>query len=311
MKRVKIVSIKITEAVYRKKNTDGSELVLYLNPSDLDKESYETIYRNHLYCPHPNCRAKLIFISGNVQVNHFRTWRKSETEPLKGLHIEGCPNGIEQEESEKSRRRRDPSYKYNISDEHMSSVLSRAYRAFLQKQGTFGPSMGEGAVKTDGVRNGRMIDTTLSPSGSSALFGEGEDVTEGREPPIPVRKIENVDEKDIGQVRCVVGEVLKFYWDGKKKYAYINLKIKNNKKVKVHFNERFEANNRPQFRLFGFLEDYIKHLETNNTSIICCCIGELNMNKSGIDVRPDRYSAFSINNKKLYAIVHEVSGFEK
>ncbi|WP_040951737.1 hypothetical protein [Gorillibacterium massiliense] len=301
------MSIKITEAVYRKKNADGTELVLYLGPSDLDKESYESIYRDHLFCPHPKCMAKLIFVSGNVQVNHFRTWRKSETEPLKGLHIEGCPNGIEQEESERSRRRRDPSYKYNISDEHMSSVLSRAYRAFLQKQQSYGPLKGGGVVKPDGVGGGK-IDTTLSPTGTSALFGEGEDVTEGREPPIPVRKIENIDDKDIGKVRCIVGEVLKFYWDEEKKYAYINLKTKNSKKVKVHFNERFEANNRPQFRLFGFLNDYIKHLEKNNTPIICCCIGELNMNKSGIDARPDRYSAFSINNKKLYAIVHEVRG---
>jgi hypothetical protein len=306
---VESLSIKITEAVYRKKNTDGTELVLYLNPSDLDKESYEKTYRDHLHCPHPNCNAKLIFVFGNVQVSHFRTWRKSETEPLKGLHIEGCPYGIEQEESEKSRRRRDPSYKYNISDEHMSSVLARAYKAFLQKQGTSEPPKGGDGVKPDMVKDGK-INTTLSPTGSSALFGEGEDVTEGREPPIPVRKIENIDDKDIGQVRCIVGEVLKFYWDEENKYAYINLKIKNNKKVKVHFNERFEANNRPQFRLFGFLDCYINRLEKSHMPIICCCIGELSMNKSGIDVRPDRYSAFSINNKKLYAIVHEVSGLE-
>ncbi|WP_149096186.1 hypothetical protein [Paenibacillus terrae] len=300
------MSIKITEAVYKKYNEDtGKDSAIYLNPSDLDKESYDKVYKGHLYCPHPDCKSKLIFVSGNVQINHFRTWRRSATEPLKGLHIEGCPYGIEQEDSEKSRRRRDPSYKYNISDEHMSSVLSRAYRAFIQSlENSESSNTGSGNLSSGGREETSLM---LPPSGTSALYGEGEDVTEGREPAIPVRRIENINQRDIGTVRCIIGEVLKFYWDAEKKYAYINLKIKNNK-VKVHFNEHFVANNRPQFRLFGFLNDYIQRLKKNNAAIICCCIGELNLSKSGVDVRPDRYSAFSINGKKLYAIVHEING---
>ncbi|WP_027086602.1 hypothetical protein [Cohnella panacarvi] len=279
------MSIKITEALFIR---EGYEKKV-ITPLDMDKQKYKDIYRGYLFCPHPGCTAHLVHVSGDVQVSHFRTWRKSNNpeENIKSKHIVGCPNSIEQSESDKQRRKNDPNFKYRLSDEHISAVLKRAYDAFLKGNH---PNL-SGDSKNKG-NNGSGIPSDLPPTGTAALFGEGEEITHGREPRIPVRFVENIDEKDYVQVRCIIGEISNMQI--KEDYAYINLKSKSGMRIKIHFNESFVVNNKPQF----------------GQSVICCCIGEVTKVESGINIRPDRYVAFSINNKKLYAIYHHLHGFD-
>lgn len=294
------MSLKITEALFLK---NGFSKIV--TPDDMDRESYNKIYKGFLFCPFPNCAAKLIYVDGEIQISHFRTKkrRKNGVSVLKrNEHIKECPNSISYKESEKARRRNDPEYKYNISDDHISTVLNRAYKLYKNVK----PSMSNSSSKQSN-RNKYMkqkIDYSLQPVGLPALFDEGEELTNGREPKIPVRLVENITEKDYIQVRCIIGEVHSFYLDNN--YAYINLTIKNRKRVKIHFNEGFIANNRAQFELFHYVKAYVEILKEDGEEIICCCIGEIYQADSGLNVRPDRYSAFSINNKKFYAIVHEL-----
>jgi len=272
----------------------------------MDKQSYETIYKGYLFCPTPDCNAQLVFVEGNIQVSHFRTWRRSSTrendKDEKGRHIDGCPFSINYEVSEKNRRRYDPEYKYNISDEHISAVLRRAYNAFVKKQnGELELDSGKHNLANRVSRAGSYKNEIL---GTAALFGQGQDLTNGREPRIPVRLLENIDQRDYFQVRCVIGHVSHIHLE--ENYAYINLKPTGNVKVKIHFNESFIVNNHPQFKLFSYLRDYVELKKENKSEIVCCCVGEVKKTDSGVNVRPDRYSAFSLDNKKLYAIVHEV-----
>lgn len=81
--------------------------------------------------------------------------------------------------------------------------------------------------------------------------------------------------------------------------------------IKIHFNENFIVNNRVQFELFPYIKDYAKSKKEVKSEVVCCCVGEVKKTEKGIDVRPDRYSAFSLDNKKLYAILHEVSNLFK
>jgi len=273
----------------------------------MDKNSYEAYYKGFLFCPTPNCNAHLVFVEGNVQVSHFRTWRRANSispdteDAIKGKHVKGCPYELSHEESEKNRRKYDPDYKYNVSDEHISSVLRRAYNAYINKS-----SDPESESKPN-----RNVTHLTNPhaenevSGTAVLFGQGEDITNGREPRIPVRLIDNLAETDYFQVRCIIGVVSNVYLEAE--YAYINLKTLQGNRVKIHFNEFFIVNNRAQFTLFQYLKDYERSKKENKQEIICCCIGEVKKTEKGIDIRPDRYSAFSLDNKKLYAIVHEVS----
>lgn len=297
------MSIKITEALFIRDKYEKK----VVTPFDMDKQSYKETYRGFLLCPHPNCNAHLVYVSGDIQVSHFRTWRKSKIESediSKSNHIEGCTNRIEYEESEKQRRKNDPNYKYRISDEHISAVLRRAFDAY--RKGTSQILYG---TSTDTKGNKvTPLNPEFFPNGRAALFGEGEEITSGREPKVPVRFIENLDEKDYVQVRCIIGEISNMQIsDG---YAYINLKTKKGITAKIYFNESFVVNNRPQFELFVFVKEYIDKLRESNQEIICCCIGEVTKVDSGFNVRPDRYAAFSINNRKLYAIYHELHGFK-
>lgn len=278
----------------------------------MDKQSYESHYKGYLFCPTPNCNAHLVFIEGNIQVSHFRTWRRRNANKAadvdnKGKHIEGCPNSISYEESEKNRRRYDPDYKYNVSDEHISSVLRRAYNAFTKKQ--TGSEINGGRKRNSSnltSPTGGLVDEI---SGTAILFGQGEDITKGREPRIPVRLLENISEQDYFQVRCIIGLVSHIHLE--EKYAYINLKSTKGLNIKIHFNENFIVNNRVQFELFPYIKDYAKSKKEVKSEVVCCCVGEVKKTEKGIDVRPDRYSAFSLDNKKLYAILHEVSNLFK
>jgi len=295
------MSIKITEALFIREGYKQK----VVTPLDMEKQEYKETYRGYLFCPHPGCTAHLVHVSGDVQVSHFRTWRKSNNpeENIKSKHIAGCPNSIEQSESDKQRRKNDPNFKYRLSDEHISAVLKRAFDAFLKGNN---PNLSGG--NSNNSNNGSGTASNLPPTGTGALFGEGEEITHGREPRIPVRFVENIDEKDYVQVRCVIGEVSNMQI--KEDYAYINLKSKSGMRIKIHFNESFVVNNKPQFALFTYIKQYIDNLHASGQSAICCCIGELTKVDSGINIRPDRYVAFSINNKKLYAIYHHLHGFD-
>lgn len=274
------LNVRIGEAIYRRKG-----IVELLKPFDINRKSYNEKYKNFLFCPYPNCTSRVSFIDSTLKIKYFRTWKKD-------VHIEGCPYSIKYEDLIKIRRKKNPDYNYRLSDAHIDSVLQRAYDLSNSKKNSKNNSTKHKSPKKT------YTDEFIEPIGDATL-GEGtETITNGREPSIYTRNLDNLNDEDVDKVRCVIGEV-KFMWIDKE-FSYINLNSQGNQ-VKVHFNEAFIASNSSEYSLFHYLKRFINE----NKNSICCVVGEVSKDKSGYNIKPDRFNGFSLNNKKLYSIVND------
>ncbi|MED0673759.1 hypothetical protein P4S95_26730 [Aneurinibacillus aneurinilyticus] len=274
------MEIRISEAICRMNNRSK-----VITPSDLDKSLYKIKYRGSLFCPHPGCEARVSFISLNNGTKYFRKWRFD-------THTSGCPYENSYEEIVRKRKQLNPDYVYRLSDEHIDAVLRRAHDALQGKHRKKGSSSKKTIIKPSKSAE------DLELIGTPGLSFETENLSTEREVSIYLRLAENISKEDLGEVRCVVGKVT-FMWLHED-YAYINLQS-NGEQIKIHFNEAFKESNSAEFSLFH----HVKHYINENEDSICCCIGKVYHTPSGYDIRPDRFGAFSINQKKLYAIVND------
>lgn len=291
-------TIKITEALYRK---DGKKMGV-LAPEDLNEPLYKNEYKGNLYCPHPGCLAELYFVDGLVQPKHFRSYPHD-----KGKHISGCPNENHQDNNGVTRRQTDTNYKYRLSDEHISDVLRKAFLEYGEgKKNSSNSNVQNKPTST----HPSSTDPTLTPNGIGVLFSDVVEKTSGRDQKIFITPIEELIDISQDKILCLVGRVTHIYLNDE--YAYINFltKYKNSQKIEANvcFSYRFIALNQVQFGYLKYVKEFVDQLKQNGQQVICCCVGEVKKNPSGTySVHPDRYTAFSLNNKKLYAIVHEMN----
>lgn len=291
-------TIKITEALFRK---DGIKIGV-LAPEDLNEISYKNYYKGNLYCPHPGCSAELYFVDGLVQPKHFRSYPKD-----RGNHITGCPYENIPDDNSSKRPTTESDYKYRLSDDHISDVLRKAFSEYSDDPKDITNTK---AQNNSTPTHQSVTDPSLSPNGTGQLFTDIDEKTSGREQKIFITPIEELSDSSNDKILCLVGKVSHIYLS--EEFAYVNFitKYKDKQKVQANvcFSFRFIALNQVQFGYLKYVKEYVDKLKHNNQQILCCCVGEVKKNPSGtFSVLPDRYTAFSINNKKLYAIIHEMN----
>lgn len=268
---------RFSEALFVKESVET-----IIKPEDIDILKYRKRYKGYLFCPHPGCKAKLSFVKRGVR-RYFRTWRKDP-------HSDECPYRLEYEEEVQRRRKLNPEYKSNISDEHVNQVLRRAYKI---ESGEYSSSPKPSLKK----QQFNEVKEHMEEYGIASFEGDSS-FSGARESNIYLRKVEDLRDLDNWQIRCVIGKAESMYIS--ENFSYINF-ISQNIRVKIHFNEHFKSTNETQYKLLDYIKQYI--LENNGCT--CICVGEVVYVPSGIDIRPDRYNGFSINGLKLYEVVNK------
>lgn len=280
--------MKISEAYY----INGNNPPIKKNASDITKRDYLTIYRGHLYCTVPECKALLSFIERKKNaMKYFRTWSKSK-------HKDGCPNEVTYNDEHFRTISNGNKKLINLSDRHILDKLKRAYESTLIPR--------PGAISgSKGIKNsknkGKKEDTDIH----AALFDEGNDSASEKQPYILTIKFDKLDSTDFGEVRCVIGYIQSIYLFDT--HGYINLAKKGPNSVKVFFSRAFvnDEKNSTQYRSFNVLRDYYYKNRSKENPILCCCVGRIEPAKNGINVCPDRYNGFTINGLGYYDIIRQ------
>jgi hypothetical protein len=252
-----------------------------ITTNDLNSKAYyNKAFKEYLYCPMNNCPARIVAAFKDTGP-YFRTWTNDN-------HTEGCPYGVEYDEDINRRRSLNSDYKEWITDNHMKNVLNRAHEV-SNKEGT-GTKIDKDATRT-------YLDVKLAPLAQGTLVKDESNTTNKRARQIRIKKVDDLDNNDIDQIRCIVGTIDSITI--KDDYGYINFKSEN-PKVKVHFNEAFVNSNRFAYNSFDLIKKYLQV----EKDVVCCCIGEVKIAKTGFNIVPDRYQAFTINGLNYYQLIN-------
>lgn len=245
-----------------------------------NKPYYNKVFKEFLFCPMKNCSARII-AAFNDKGPYFRTWTNDN-------HSEKCPYGVEYEEDIRRRRSLNSDYKEWISDNHMKNVLNRALE--LLESDSSSSKKEKDATKA-------ILDASLTPMAKGTLELKEANTTQNRAKQIRLKKVDNLENNDIGEIRCIIGKIDSIII--KDDYGYINF-VSNNPKVKIHFNEAFIISNKFAYSSFTLLQKYLQE----EKEVICCCIGEVKNAKSGYNIVPDRYQAFTLNGLNYYQLIN-------
>ncbi|MDO0823318.1 hypothetical protein [Desulfosporosinus nitroreducens] len=289
---------RIINAIYREGETE--EIVLL---SQMNESVYQNKYKGFLFCPNKECKARIVFATGEKRT-YFRTWKsKVVNEEIMDEHIEDCPYFVEHNLVDKPLRRRDESLLYKLSSDHINRVLKKSFdRQFnpskLQNRGK--SKDGEKGASSRVRSERRQV-----PQGSAGLGSDGALDKAEREPSVFTKSVDDIIEADYGTVQCVDGFADKLIFGND--YPYILLTTKNDKKARIVFTEAFAANNDAQYKNLVVYEKYIDYLSENEPKPFCSCIGKVTKDNFGVTVNIEDYIALRINNKNYYQIIRDIN----
>lgn len=273
-----------------------------INLSDLTETEYQEKYRGYLFCPNPNCNAKVIFVYSELVKKHFRTYRpvRSEEGTIISQHIPDCEYSVEHELTERERRRRDPNYKIAISSEHMLGTLKRVHDKLVNPQKSKKEKEALGtAPKRPSSKS--KVTSQRSATGVAGLTSNGAIEGTGREPSVYHRSINELGDRDYFYTRAVDGYINDMVFG--ENYTYINLIRNDNKKARVLFSEAFTVNS-PGIDTMLY-KNYIDiYKKKGNVPLVC--IGDVGKDDYDISIVIDSWEALMINGKRYYGIVNEL-----
>mgnify|MGYP001019282368 CR=1 FL=1 len=215
--------------VYAKLNIEGNEKKeIYYR--DLDKNDYETNYKDKLTCI-KGCPARIKFTERKNNVKFFSTWNKEGN-----LHDEGCPYRIDYD-GKIGRKKLEDYYKsIEPSEEVILSRLQRKMKELLRNG--FGDSevtnSSNGNMEVDTIDKDKEVTSSDSENGNNSQHMKN----------INYDAAECISTDDIGCRKGIYGLInnVQLEEDGnKKKYAYFNLVTKYNT-VNIAFPEAFYSN---------------------------------------------------------------------
>lgn len=290
--------LRILKAVFK---DNGVKKVVGL--SDITDSNYESIYNGHLFCPNPNCNARIVFVSGSKRT-YFRTWRARVVQgEILNEHIEDCPYYVEHELEERTVRRTDPNLYYKLSTDHIRRVLRNAYdRQFNPDKFKKDNKPSEDITKRPSSKS--KVDNSLQPIGRAGLGVDGAlDVAE-KEPSIFRKSIDDVSEIDYSNIQCIFGSVEDIILDGQ--YPHITFMTKNNKKARVLFSEAFAVNNPSVFTNIKIYKQYIDLIKHSGENPFICCVGKITKDDYEVSIIIEDYRALEIDRKGYYEIVNQM-----
>lgn len=271
-----------------------------INLSDLTETEYQEKYRGYLFCPNPNCNARVIFAYSDLVKKHFRTYPvRSKEGAIISQHITGCEYSVEHEMAEQERRRRDPKYKIAISSKHMRDKLKSVHDDLVnpQKSKKEKETLGTSAKRP----SSKSKVTSERPSGVAGITSNGAVEGTGREPSIYHRSVNALGDRDYFYTRAVDGyiDAVVFGED----YTYINLRRNDNKKARVLFSEAFKVNS-PGVDV-SLYKNYIDICQRKRSALLVC-IGDVRKDDYEISIVIDSWEALMIDGKRYYEMVNEL-----
>lgn len=273
-----------------------------INLSDLTETEYQEKYRGYLFCPNPNCNAKVIFAYSELVKKHFRTHRpvRSQEGTIISQHIPDCEYSVEHELAEQERRRRDPNYKIAISSKHLRDKLKSVHNDLVnpkrskKEKETLGTSPKRPSSKS-------KVNSERPATGVAGITSNGAVEGTGREPSVYHRSVNALNDRDYFYTRAVDGYINDMVFGAD--YAYINLRRNDYKKARVLFSEAFRVNSPGVDTLL-----YKNYIDINKKkgNILLVCIGDVRKDDYEISIVIDSWEALMIDGRRYYEMVNEM-----
>ncbi|MFJ8260341.1 hypothetical protein ACIQ4I_00065 [Rummeliibacillus sp. NPDC094406] len=272
--------------------TGSNTRLLSLN--EATKEKYYKEFRGNLYCPTPNCQARIVFSSGGKP--HFRTWQYNR-------HSENCPYDfdhypVEREESVAV------DVIVGISYDRRQKALNEAYKwlTMSEEEKKFLEEMTPNNISK---KNPEKIGRKPSQGVQLSLFDEqtNQGLLKPRGPNLKKRRVSQLDSSFVGKNCLLMGYIKSIKLQDE--VAIIKV-LEDQKDITVVFEEAFikEPRNR------GYLHKFeaIKRLQKHQRSIPFTGIGEVRENSKTQALEFVIYfgTDFRIDNKDLYALAVQI-----
>lgn len=230
-----------------------------VNIQEVSKQQYDTNFRGFLYCPTPNCPAKLVYI--NSDTAHFRTWKYH-------AHHEQCIYHFERRWIERDDQFADATVGFEF--QRRQEALSRAYQVLRFPDELPILNTETGTVQKPTLsRRKRVsgIQTTLFDV--ETLQG----LTKKR-PPLRRKFVSMINANDIGKHKLVMGFVQKI--ELIEDVAKITL-LESDKEIDVVFEQSFtaEPKNNSYLNKFAVIQQVVE----KNAEIAFTAIGEVRFNR--------------------------------
>lgn len=266
---------------------------------DLEHMTKDLFYKvqDNLYCPNPECNARIEYASGPKRT-FFRTKRSIVNgEEIQDQHISSCPYFVEHDKNLRNRAKYAPDLYSSISEKHMKQSLVRAHKKYVD------PEYGKKGEISNAKRKSKSTqskqDKNLLRGKATLVVTANEVDKKEREASIFKRDINDITEIDYGQARIVIGEFEEFVI--KDDYKYIKLKLKDNRKGRIYFGERFRVENRTQYEQ---IDNYKLYFEwKKGKTIIISCFGEITKDDFDISVVMNSYKGILIDLKSHYEML--------
>lgn len=290
------MSLSILSATIRNNGT-----IELINLQDMTKELFRK-YREVLYCPNRDCNARIEFASGPKRT-YFRTKRSivDGTEIIE-QHNPDCIYAVEHDNQLGTRGRYDPSILVSISEKHMNDVLKRAYRKYRNRdkdeddQG----NVSKGHTKSKSTQSKKDDNVITRGRPTFSILGEDE-ANPNKQPPLFQRNINEITERDYGQIRTVNGIMEDFVVESN--YKYITLKTADGRKGRVLFGEIFNRENNAQYTQIDVYKNYFIEQSKKGNEVFVVCLGEVTRDDYDVSVVMYNYRGINIDGKSHYEIL--------
>ncbi|PEM33026.1 hypothetical protein CN617_00505 [Bacillus wiedmannii] len=266
----------ILSAIY----IDGEEKREY-KKSEIDTSLYNNHLKGKLYCPTPNCQARLIFNSGLR--SYLKTWNNDN-------HIEGCIHGFDRV---KGRIGVDTSHFINVelSSERKKRALKEAFAMYTMTEEEKEKRQNK---KTKKKNTPTTVTKQTKPASKVVMAGGVDEATSlqvgVRGPNLSKRTVDMLKEKDTGQTRLLIGIIKDVILDTQGTATIIV--VENNMQVCVRFEEAFREGSPNYLGLFHHIKTYISTAK----NVVFTGIGEIRKQEE------NDYFDFSIFNGRDFEI---------
>lgn len=287
---------KIEWALYTNNETKGEEKIYF---EDLNKEDYESKYKNNLTCIN-GCKSKIKFTHRKNNSKFFSTWNGEGT-----MHDEGCPFHVDYRGNIGRKKLKAYYEKREINDYDIKITLLNKIRGLKRNYN------GEDKIK-EHVYSKRVKNT-----GEMVVPGENAEGNYGDAISNKGRRIHNIMSIDarylttvyIGTRKCVYGIGSNAQINNKngEDFGYINLKNRGYN-VALYFSKAFYSLENgitlDDFkRLFNILK---KEITDKSEDIVIVCYGEIKRKeKGGVNVNIINEKHIFINDMSIRQILAE------
>lgn len=242
---------------------DGAEKIIHL--SDMNRQKYKRRFKGKLYCPTEGCPALLSYSGGEKP--HFKTWRRQQ-------HSEGCIYNVHRELAGIEEGFLEDKT-LTISGNRKQNALREAARLFTKPEEdneAVKDKVSVKRVRVQGTNERRNKHVQMTLYDGDLL--EDDTLVKGK----AIRKkfVDEIKQRDVGQVRLVLGFIQKAVAAGEVADLYIE---HNDAMLKVIYPEEFMRERLNSSYLNKFIS-ISKALEAGEV-LTFTGVGDIGMNERG------------------------------